>query len=134
MLALRTRVGEGFADIRGGRDRLAAHIENDVADLEAMVGGDAATLDDARPAPRGGRAGVRERPGRSLPSRSQWSMSADACPGVTRNSPSVQIAVASRCVHVSTRSIDKECEIGRMSGQHSCPSRSPLNRSPGAHA
>src|SRR5580693_1297584 len=39
MLAVGLGVGEALADIRRRRHRLAADVENDVADLEAMLGG-----------------------------------------------------------------------------------------------
>src|ERR1700733_2417619 len=39
MLAVGLSVGETLADIRRRRHRLAADVENDVADLEAMLGG-----------------------------------------------------------------------------------------------
>ena len=40
-LAFLARVRDLRADLRGARNRFAADVENDVADLEAVIGGDA---------------------------------------------------------------------------------------------
>ena len=39
------RVRDLRADLRGARNRFAADVENDVADLEAVIGGDAVRVD-----------------------------------------------------------------------------------------
>ena len=44
-VALLARIGETFANVSRRRHRLAAHIENDIADLEAVIGGNAAVGD-----------------------------------------------------------------------------------------